>query len=70
MYDPAGILFLQAYRLVSGSTGFPFARLSMEEADAKLAETMRKIGTRKSFRCSSGTEDQADFLYPVMEAGH
>ncbi len=61
----------RAYRAYHNTTsrfnGFHFARLAMEEADQKLAETHDEDWDEVIPLFLYGTEDQADFLYPLME---
>lgn len=60
--------FYRAYHnTTSRFNGFHFARLAMEEADAKLAETHEEDWDEVIPLFLYGTEDQADFLYPLME---
>jgi len=60
--------FYRAYHnTTSRFNGFHFARLAMEEADAKLAETHEEDWDEVIPIFLYGTEDQADFLYPLME---
>lgn len=61
----------RAYRAYHNTTsrfnGFHFARLAMEEADQKLAESQEENWDEVIPLFLYGTEDQADFLYPLME---
>ena len=61
----------RAYRAYHNTTsrfnGFHFARLAMEEADQKLAETHDEDWDEVIPLFIYGSEDQADFLYPLME---
>ena len=60
--------FYRAYHnTTSRFNGFHFARLAMEEADQKLAETHDEDWDEVIPLFIYGTEDQADFLYPLME---
>ena len=60
--------FYRAYHnTTSRFNGFHFARLAMEEADQKLAETQEENWDEVIPLFLYGTEDQADFLYPLME---
>jgi len=60
--------FYRAYHnTTSRFNGFHFARLAMEEADQKLAETHEENWDEVIPLFLYGTEDQADFLYPLME---
>lgn len=60
--------FYRAYHnTTSRFNGFHFARLAMEEADQKLAETHDEDWDEVIPLFLYGTEDQADFLYPLME---
>ncbi|MDC0600616.1 hypothetical protein OAO65_04855 [Flavobacteriales bacterium] len=60
--------FYRAYHnTTSRFNGFHFARLAMEEADQKLAETHEENWDEVIPLFLVGTEDQADFLYPLME---
>lgn len=60
--------FYRAYHnTTSRFNGFHFARLAMEEADAKLAETHEEDWDEVIPIFLYGTEDQAEFLYPLME---
>ena len=60
--------FYRAYHnTTSRFNGFHFARLAMEEADQKLAETNEENWDEVITLFLYGTEDQADFLYPLME---
>ena len=60
--------FYRAYHnTTSRFNGFHFARLAMEEADAKLAETHEEDWDEVIPLFLYGTEDQANFLYPLME---
>lgn len=60
--------FYRAYHnTTSRFNGFHFARLAMEEADAKLAETHEEDWDEVIPLFLYGTEDQAEFLYPLME---
>lgn len=61
----------RAYRAYHNTTarfnGFHFARLAMEEADQKLAETHDEDWDEVIPLFLYGSEEQADFLYPLME---
>ncbi len=60
--------FYRAYHnTTSRFNGFHFARLAMEEADQKLAETQEENWDEVIPLFLYGTEDQAEFLYPLME---
>ena len=60
--------FYRAYHnTTSRFNGFHFARLAMEEADEKLAETHEENWDEVIPLFLYGSEDQADFLYPLME---
>ena len=60
--------FYRAYHnTTSRFNGFHFARLAMEEADQKLAETHEENWDEVIPLFIYGSEDQADFLYPLME---
>ena len=60
--------FYRAYHnTTSRFNGFHFARLAMEEADLKLAETHEENWDEVIPLFLYGSEDQADFLYPLME---
>ena len=60
--------FYRAYHnTTSRFNGFHFARLAMEEADQKLAETHDEDWDEVIPLFLYGTEEQADFLYPLME---
>ena len=60
--------FYRAYHnTTSRFNGFHFARLAMEEADQKLAESQEENWDEVIPLFLYGTEDQADFLYPLME---
>lgn len=60
--------FYRAYHnTTSRFNGFHFARLAMEEADQKLAETHEENWDEVIPLFLYGSEDQADFLYPLME---
>jgi tetratricopeptide (TPR) repeat protein len=60
--------FYRAYHnTTSRFNGFHFARLAMEEADQKLAESQEENWDEVIPLFLYGSEDQADFLYPLME---
>ena len=60
--------FYRAYHnTTSRFNGFHFARLAMEEADQKLADTHEENWDEVIPLFLYGSEDQADFLYPLME---
>jgi len=60
--------FYRAYHNTTARfNGFHFARLAMEEADQKLAETHEENWDEVIPLFIYGSEDQADFLYPLME---
>lgn len=60
--------FYRAYHnTTSRFNGFHFARLAMEEADQKLVETHDEDWDEVIPLFLYGTEDQAEFLYPLME---
>lgn len=60
--------FYRAYHnTTSRFNGFHFARLAMEEADQKLAETHDEDWDEVIPLFLYGNEDQAEFLYPLME---
>jgi len=60
--------FYRAYHnTTSRFNGFHFARLAMEEADEKLADTHEENWDEVIPLFLYGSEDQADFLYPLME---
>ena len=62
-----GRVYRAYHNTTSRFNGFHFARLAMEEADAKLAETHEENWDEVIPLFLYGTEDQADFLYPLME---
>lgn len=61
----------RAYRAYHNTTsrfnGFHFARLAMEEADQKLVETHDEDWDEVIPLFLYGTDEQAEFLYPLME---
>ena len=60
--------FYRAYHnTTSRFNGFHFARLAMEEADQKLAETHDEDWDEVIPLFLYGSEEQAEFLYPLME---
>ncbi len=62
-----GRVYRAYHNTTSRFNGFHFARLAMEEADQKLAETHEEDWDEVIPLFLYGTEDQADFLYPLME---
>ena len=62
-----GRVYRAYHNTTSRFNGFHFARLAMEEADMKLAETHDEDWDEVIPLFLYGTEDQADFLYPLME---